>query len=50
MRVAKFLLAILATLLMLAGVSIGARAWAGETCNFPCFSTLIHGQDDDLYV
>lgn len=34
MRVAKFLLAIFSTLLLLAGVSIVARAWGEETCNF----------------
>ena len=33
MRVAKFLLAIFSTLLLLAGVSIAARAWGDETCN-----------------
>lgn len=50
MRVAKFLLAIFSTLLLLAGVSICARAWADETCNFPYLTTLIHGKEDDLYV
>lgn len=50
MRVAKFLLAILSTLLLLAAVTIGARAWADETCNSPYLSTLIHGQEDYLYV
>lgn len=45
----KFLLAILAPTLLVAMLAV-TPAQADETCNSPYLTTLIHGQEDYLYV
>lgn len=48
MRLTKFLLVMFVAACVAAGISAPARA--DETCNSPYLSTLIHGQEDYLYV